>query len=61
MLFHNSDSDRVPVQLHPTLSALFAGLRNNDNARNVLVIPHAHQSGDYRQSDPELQDLVEIM
>lgn len=61
VLFRGIGSDRAPVQLHPTLSALYAGLRNSHNARNVLVIPHAHQSGDYRQSDPELQDLVEIM
>lgn len=52
---------RVPSQLYPTLSLLYQGLREQNAIRDVLVIPHAHQKGDYRMSDPELENLVEIM
>ncbi len=55
------DRARNPVQFYPTLSSLYTGLRQNYATSDVLVIPHAHQSGDYRQSDPDLEQLVEIM
>lgn len=62
VLYRNVDERaRIPTQLYPTLSKLYAGLRSSFAARDVLIIPHAHQAGDYRQSDPELQNLVEIM
>ncbi|MBJ40238.1 MAG: hypothetical protein CMD83_17555 [Gammaproteobacteria bacterium] len=61
VLFRETEGSRVPVQFHPTISALYAGLRATHDVDDVVVIPHAHQSGDYRQSDPELQDLIEIM
>ena len=53
--------DRIPVQFYPTLSKLYAGLRASSDTADVVVIPHAHQAGDYRQNDPELEPLVEIM
>jgi len=52
---------RIPVQFYPTLSQLYQGLRNHAATRDVVVIPHAHQAGDYRQSDPDLEPLVEVM
>ena len=52
---------RVPSQLYPVLSRLYQGLREQNDTRDVLVIPHAHQRGDYRLSDPEMETLVEIM
>lgn len=52
---------RVPNQLYPTLSQLYEGLRSSVDSKDVLVIPHAHQAGDYRLSDPELEPLIEIM
>ena len=55
------DRRRVPTQYFPTLSDLYAGLRNLHDPADVVVIPHAHQSGNYRLSDPKLQPLVEIM
>jgi hypothetical protein len=62
VLYRNvDDRSRVPTQIYPTLSKLYAGLRNQYSTDDVLVIPHAHQSGDFRQSDPELQNLIEIM
>ncbi|MDA0790232.1 MAG: DUF3604 domain-containing protein [Proteobacteria bacterium] len=62
VLFRDTDDRaRKPVQFYPTLSALYTGLRQDYATSDVLVIPHAHQSGDYRQSDPDLAQLVEIM
>ena len=55
------DRVRVPSQFFPTLSKLYTGLRNAAKSRDVVVIPHAHQAGDYRLSDPELEPLIEIM
>jgi hypothetical protein len=46
---------------HPTLSRLYHALRTRYAPRDVLVIPHAHNPGDYRRSDGELEPLVEIM
>ena len=62
VLFRTPDNrQRVPAQFYPTLSSLYHGLRNHAPAEDVVVIPHAHQAGDYRMSDPELEPLVEIM
>ncbi|MDA1066151.1 MAG: DUF3604 domain-containing protein [Verrucomicrobia bacterium] len=62
VLFRDLENNfRLPNQIYPTLSSLFQGLRTNFLMEDVLVIPHAHQAGDYRQSDPELVTLVEIM
>lgn len=62
VLFRTSENrQRVPSQLYPTLSLLYQGLREQNDTKDVLVIPHAHQKGDYRLSDPELETLVEIM
>ena len=55
------DRNRISGQFYPTLSALYAGLRASADTHDVVVIPHAHQAGDYRQNDPELEPLVEIM
>jgi hypothetical protein len=53
--------DRIAAQFFPTLSALYQGLRASADPRDVLVIPHAHQAGDYRMNDPDMETLVEIM
>ena len=45
----------------PTLSRLYRELHARYDPDEVLVIPHAHQPGDYRQSDPELEPLIEMM
>ena len=52
--------DRVSSLEHPTLSELYQGLHARYDPADVLVIPHAHDPGDPRQSDPRLQSLVEI-
>ncbi|MEM9620205.1 MAG: DUF3604 domain-containing protein [Pseudomonadota bacterium] len=62
VLFRTPDNrHRVPAQFYPTLSRLYQGLRTLHEPEDVVVIPHAHQAGDYRYSDPELEPLVEIM
>ena len=43
------------------MSDLYAGLRTGNDPKDVVVIPHAHQAGNYRMGDPKLQPLVEIM
>ena len=51
---------RVPVQTAPVLSELYQGLRKAYQTDDVLVIPHAHQAADWRQSDGDLERLIEI-
>ena len=60
VVFRNSDRQRVPVQVAPSLAELYRGLDAEGSADDVLVIPHAHEAGDWTLSDPELERLVEI-
>ncbi len=52
---------RIDAHFYPTLSQLYQGLRTHADPADVVVIPHAHQAGDYRMNDPALEPLVEIM
>jgi len=62
VLFRTAEGRRrVPVQEAPTLSQLYQGLAEQNRTQDVAVIPHAHQPGDYRYSDPRLEPLIEIM
>ncbi len=62
VLFRTPENrNRIGAQFYPTLSRLYQGLRANADTDDVVVIPHAHQAGDYRMNDPELEPLVEIM
>ena len=62
VLYRTPDNrQRVTSHFAPTLSKLYQGLRTQAEPRDVVVIPHAHQAGDYRLNDPELEPLVEIM
>ncbi|HYL38013.1 MAG TPA: DUF3604 domain-containing protein [Bryobacteraceae bacterium] len=60
VFFRSPGRDRVPTQMAYNLSLLYQGLRSKYLTKDVLVIPHAHQAGDWRRSDPELERLVEI-
>lgn len=51
---------RVPNQKAPLLDELYAGLRRDNSVEDVLVIPHAHQPGDWTNSDTDMERLVEI-
>ena len=53
--------ERVGAQLAPNLAALYQGLRERYHTNDVLIIPHAHQPGDWRNSDTDMESLVEIM
>ena len=62
VLFRNTQGRRrVPAQTHGTLSKLYQGLRTQHDPADVVVIPHAHQAGDYRLNDPLLEPLIEVM
>ena len=60
VFFRSPGRDRVPSQMYYNLSLLYQGLRDKYMTKDVLVIPHAHQAGDWRHSDPDLERLVEI-
>ena len=60
VLFRTPDRKRVPMQSANDLPLLYEGLRAENSSSDVLVIPHAHQAGDWNRSDPDLEKLVEI-
>ena len=60
VFFRNPDQERVWSHDAPQLADLYRGLRATSRPEDVIVIPHAHQSGDWTQSDPELERAVEI-
>ena len=61
VFFRGPGFDRVPVQEAPDLSMLYRGLRQKHDPKDVLIIPHAHQNGDFRLSDLDMETLIEIM
>lgn len=46
---------------HPYLSELYEQLRKQHDSNDVVVIPHAHNPGNFRLSDPQLEPVVEVM
>ncbi|MCP5113024.1 MAG: DUF3604 domain-containing protein, partial [bacterium] len=61
VLFRRPDGRRARTVLDAyDLSLLYQKLREKNRRDDVLVIPHAHQAGDWRRSDPDLEPLVEI-
>ncbi len=52
---------RVSAQAAPNLALLYQGLRELYDTNDVVIIPHAHQPGDWRNSDTDMETLVEIM
>lgn len=52
---------RTPIQTNPTLTQLYEGLKKRNDPKDVLVIPHAHQTGEYRISDADVENLVEVL
>ena len=51
---------RVPNQKAPLLEELYTGLRGQNDTDDVLIIPHAHQAGDWTKNDGDMERLVEI-
>lgn len=60
VFFRTPDRKRVPRQEAPTLPELYRGLHRENDPEDVLIIPHAHQPGDWTQNDPDLEKLVEM-
>jgi hypothetical protein len=60
--FANAEAkrNRVPMPEAMDLEELWAGLRRDNETKDMLVIPHAHQAGDWTRSDGELERVVEI-
>ncbi|MXY69396.1 MAG: DUF3604 domain-containing protein [Acidobacteriia bacterium] len=61
VFFRSPDAARVGAQIAPTLTGLYEGLRSKYSTKDVLIIPHAHQAGDWRTNDPEMETMIEIM
>ena len=53
--------ERIDAQSAPNLTALYQRLRERYDPNDILIIPHAHQPGDWRNSDTDMGPLVEIM
>jgi len=51
----------VSTHRAPVLSMLYQQLREENDSKDVLIIPHAHQLADWRMSDVATEQLVEIM
>ena len=61
VFYRTPGRERVPIQRATNLSGLYQGLRALFEPDDVLIIPHAHNAGDWRRNDPDLERLVEIM
>ncbi len=61
VFFRGAGFDRVPTQEAPVLSELYRGLHARYDPDDVLVIPHAHQAGDWRLSDLGVERLIELV
>jgi hypothetical protein len=60
VIFREPGRERVPLQTHPVLPLLYGGLRAENDFDDVLIIPHAHNAGDWTQNDAQLEKLVEV-
>ncbi|HTM47319.1 MAG TPA: DUF3604 domain-containing protein [Bryobacteraceae bacterium] len=60
VFFRSPSQSRVAANNAYTLSRLYQGLRAANKTSDVLIIPHAHQAGDWRRNDPDMERLVEI-
>ena len=61
VFFRRPGHARVNVQRAPVLSELYLILENENEPKDALVIPHAHQAGDWRLSNYKFERLIEIM
>jgi hypothetical protein len=60
-VFFKTDKGKyVEYREAPRPDLLYARLRQVEDPGNVLIIPHAHEAGDWNYSDPEMQRLSEI-
>jgi hypothetical protein len=61
VFFRTPGHKRVSSHRAPVLSMLYQQLREENDSKDVLIIPHAHQLADWRMNDVETEQLVEIM
>ena len=62
VLFRTTEGrERVSALVYPTLSSLYQELRSRYTPEDIVIIPHAHNPGDARHSDPSLEPLIEIL
>lgn len=60
-IFFKTDKGRyVQYRESPRIEQLYQRLRQIDEVDNVLIIPHAHEAGDWNANDADMQKLVEI-
>jgi hypothetical protein len=60
-VFFKTDKGRYVTRWEaPKPNQLYEKLRAIDAADNVLIIPHAHEPGDWNYNDAEMERLVEI-
>jgi len=52
--------ERIANQVTSSLQELYDGLRAAHRTDDVLIIPHAHQPGDWRSNDADMERLVEV-
>jgi hypothetical protein len=60
VLFRTPDRQRVGIHRAQLLPDLYRLLADENTPEDVLIIPHAHQPGDWTQNDPDLERLVEM-
>jgi hypothetical protein len=60
VFFRNDPGRYATFRDAPVLPDLYEKLRQIETADNVLVIPHAHEPGNWKLSDSELERLVEV-
>jgi len=61
VFFRRAGFERVPQQEAPRSSDLYFGLKSKHDPKDVLIIPHAHQVADWRNTDIHMEHLIEIM
>ncbi len=60
-VFFKTDKGRYVTRWEaPVPNQLYEKLRAIDSTDNVLIIPHAHEPGDWNYNDSEMERLVEI-
>ncbi len=60
VFFKNDRGHYVTWRDAPRSNLLYEKLRAIDSIDNVLIIPHAHEAGDWNYNDAEMERLVEI-
>lgn len=54
------ERERIGIQVAPELPELYAGLSAHYDSNDLLIIPHAHNPGDWTQTDAATERFVEI-